>query len=271
MIFRPRPLSSGGIHLTYQCPNRCGHCIYASGPSRDEWMSEDDLIRIYSQIRKHGRFLTSIHLGGGEPFLRPDFLERAVRIAVETGVPLDYVETNAFWAWDEETAFRILSRLKEAGLNGLLVSASPFHLEFVPIGRVRTAVSVSRRLFEPDRTRVYTDHYFDQFRDLDPDRTVPLDEYVGAVGEDRAAAGFAGAYGLIPGGRAAVKLAGLYAHRPAREYFGETCEKELSSPHHIHIDPEGHYIAGLCSGLSLGDGRDLDALYAGIDLSRKPV
>ncbi len=271
MIFKPRPLSSGGIHLTYQCPNRCSHCIYASSPARREWISETDLIQIYRQIKKHDQFLTGIHLGGGEPFLNLNLLEFAIRSATETDVPLEYVETNAFWAWDDDKTVRILTRMKDAGLRGLLVSASPFHLEYVPMGRVNRAVSVARQIFGAARVLIYTEHFFEQFQGLDTDLTVPLDDYVEAVGEDRAATEFAGSYGLIPGGRAAIHLAGLYTHHPAQDFFGESCEKELSSPHHIHIDPEGNYIAGLCAGLSLGDGRDLDFLYAGIDLSKRPI
>jgi hypothetical protein len=45
----------------------------------------------------------------------------------------------------------------------------------------------------------------------------------------------------------------------------------LTSPYHVHIDLYGNTISGLCAGLSVGSGFDLDTLVAGIDLSRKPV
>ena len=139
------------------------------------------------------------------------------------------------------------------------------------MGRVRRAIDIARRIFGSNHVLVYTDAYFNQFSDLEDDRIVPLDDYIAAMGEDDAAAEMAGGYGLIPGGRAAIRLARLYTHYPASQFFNETCEKELSSPHHIHIDPEGNYIAGLCAGISLGNGRDLDSLYAGIDLEPRPL
>jgi hypothetical protein len=82
---------------------------------------------------------------------------------------------------------------------------------------------------------------------------------------------FAGEYGLIPNGRAATQLSFLYEHRPASAFFGETCQKEITRPHHIHIDCYANYIAGLCAGISLGDGRDLDSLYSGIPIEDKPL
>lgn len=271
MKFQIRPLSSGGVHLTYQCPSRCAHCIYASSPARKEWMRETTLVQILEQVKAHSRFLTGMHLGGGEPFLNLDLLEFSIRKMREIGVPLEYVETNGFWAWGDEKTRRILQRMQNAGLPGLLVSVSPFHLEFVSMDRVNRAVRIGREVFGPGSVLIYTDNYYQQFQELNPKQTVPFDEYLEAVGEDRAASEMVYAYSLIPGGRAAVKLARLFTHHPASHYFGETCVGELSSPHHIHIDPEANYIAGLCAGLTLGDARRLHEIYEGIDLSSRPV
>jgi len=271
MAFKVQPLSSGGIHLTYQCPNRCAHCIYASSPSRNEWMTEADLSRILKQIKQNDQFLTGMHIGGGEPFLNLDLLEFSIRQMHEVGLPLDYVETNGFWAWEDDKTEQILVRMRDAGLRGLLVSASPFHLEFIPMDRVNRAVRIARQVFSSGGVLIYTQNYFQQFQELDPALTVPFDEYLDAMGEDQAASEMAYNDSLIPGGRAAIRLARLFTHHPAEHYFGETCARELSSPHHIHIDPEANYIAGLCAGLSLGDSKHLGEIYAGLDLIGFPV
>jgi hypothetical protein len=36
-----------------------------------------------------------VHIGGGEPLLKPDQLGRVLEIADETGIRVDYVETNS--------------------------------------------------------------------------------------------------------------------------------------------------------------------------------
>lgn len=271
MLWKPSPLSSGGIILTYQCSNQCRHCLYASSPSWKDWISEEDVVQILEGLKKHGRFLTGIHIAGGEPFLKPDIVEFVVRKAVELGIPLDYVETNAFWCWNDDKTFETFTRLKEAGLPAVLVSASPFHLEFVPMEKTRRAVRVGREVFGRKSVVIFTDFFYEQLQDVNPQHPVSLEDYIEAFGQERASLAFAAEYSLIPNGRAATRLVHLYARHPASYFFGGTCALELSSPHHIHIDLYGNYIAGLCAGISLGDGRNLESLYAGINLDERPV
>lgn len=268
--FEIPPPSSGGLILSYQCSNQCRHCLYACSPAWKKWMSGEDIETILSGLKRHSRFLTGLHIAGGEPMLRPDLVEHAVSRAVALDLPLEYVETNAFWCWNDEGTLGAFSRLKEAGLKAVMVSVSPFHLEFVPMERVRRAVDAGRKVFGKDRVYLFTRYFFDQFEEIDPKHPIAFEDYVDAVGAERAAALFAAEYSLIPNGRAATRLQTLYERRRSSHYFGESCERELSSPHHMHVDPDGRYIAGLCAGISLGDARDADALFSGIELDSMP-
>ena len=38
----------------------------------------------------------SVHIGGGEPLLRPDKLQAVLEAASDCGVGIDYVETNSY-------------------------------------------------------------------------------------------------------------------------------------------------------------------------------
>lgn len=271
MIFKIPPLSSGGIILSYQCTSQCRHCLYASSPVWKEWISCQDIDTVLTGISKQNQFLTGIHFAGGEPFIQVELLAYAVSRAVELNVPVDYVETNGFWAWNDEKAEAILKQLKEAGLGRILVSCSPFHMEYTSIDRVRTALRAGRKVFGQNNVLVYTQYFKDQLDSVEGQRTYALEEYLEAVGRERASLEFASEYGLIPNGRAASQLAFLYEHHPASYFYGGTCARELASPHHVHIDLYGNYIAGLCAGISLGDGRDLDTLYQGADLEKRHV
>ena len=271
MKFKIPPPSSGGIILSYQCSNRCLHCLYASSPTWKEWISEEDAERIFFELKKHGRYLTGIHIAGGEPMLRPDLAVSVVKTAMRLGIPLDYIETNAFWCWDDEKTTETFQKLKEAGLPAVLISASPFHAEFVPMERVNRAVRIGRKVFGNRGILIFTNYFYQQLQNIETKHPLPFEDYIEAIGSERASLAFATEYSLIPNGRAATQLVDLYQRRPAVQFFGETCENELSSPHHIHIDLYGNYIAGLCAGISLGDAKNLDALISGIDLSHKPV
>lgn len=264
------PPSSGGLILSYQCSNQCRHCLYACAPECRDWISEEDVDAVLAGLKRHGRFLTGLHIAGGEPMLKPDRVEYAVKKAVELGLPLEYVETNAFWCWNDDATQDAFLELKDAGLPSVMVSVSPFHLEFVPMERVHRAIHIARKVFGANRVLLFTDYFYDQFEEVDPAIPFPLEDYIDAVGAEQAAAAFASEYSLIPGGRAATRLGFLYERRPARHYFGDTCERELTSPHHVHVDPYGNYIAGLCAGISLGDARDADTLFSGTDLDARP-
>jgi hypothetical protein len=271
MVWQIPPLSSGGLILSYQCSNQCQHCLYASSPSWRDWISEADAGRILSSIQKHSQYLTGIHLAGGEPMLKPDLVISVIKKAVELDLPIDYVETNAFWCWNDEKTWSVFQRLKEAGLRAVLVSCSPFHLEFIPMEKVQRAIHVGRKVFGSNGVLIYTSYFYQQLQQLAPKQTLPLEDYIEAVGSERASLAFSTEYGLIPNGRAATRLHHLFQHYDVSHFSGETCKCELSSPHHIHIDLYGNYIAGLCGGITIGDGYNLDQLYCGVDLSTKPV
>lgn len=271
MIFKISPMSSCGLMLSYQCSNNCQHCLYACSPQWKEWISKEDLIPVLESIRENSRYLTGIHIAGGEPFLNPDLLQFAIEETVKRDIPIDYVETNAFWAWEDSKTEAMLTRMKEAGLHSLLVSVSPFHLEFIPMERTERAIRIGQKVFGPNHVLIYTRFFYEQFQELDGTLEIPFEDYVQAIGPEEAAMVIASEYSLIPNGRTATKLAPLFNKRPAASFFGETCKKELSNPHHAHIDCYGNYIAGLCAGISLGDGKNLSELYNGIDLSQKPI
>jgi hypothetical protein len=269
-VLKIPPFSSLGLILSYQCSNECRHCLYACSPAWKDWMDPETLDRILSGVERHSGFLTGIHLSGGEPFLRPDLLASAVKAVSKRNLPIDYAETNAFWCRDDARTEDVLAGLKDAGLPAILVSSSPFHSEFTPIDRVERAVRAGRKVFGAEGVLLHTEFFYEQLGTADPKYPIPFEDYLEAVGMDRAAFFLSDRYGLIPNGRAAVDLAPLFEQKPASAFFGTACRTELSNPHHAHIDCYGNTITGLCAGISVGDGRDLDSLFAGIDLEGRP-
>jgi len=45
----------------------------------------------------------------------------------------------------------------------------------------------------------------------------------------------------------------------------------LTRPWHVHVDNYCNYISGYCGGISLGDARDLDSIFRGIELDDLPI
>jgi len=275
-IHPPRPISCG-IFLTYKCNSECRHCMYASSPRwRADWISESDLSRILSQLS--GKIIPApggsrdvginygIHFTGGEPFLNFRLLLRAIEIAKSYELPSIFVETNSFWCIDDSLTEEKLRQLKEAGINGVLISVNPFLVEYVPFERIDRAIRIGRKIFG-ENLMIYQEVFYHQFRSLRLRGTISFNRYLEI-------SGFSGLryVELLPMGRTCYKLRDLFVKYPAKYFLRESCRAELLREWHTHIDNYGNYITGYCGGISLGDARELDELLErGIDLDERPI
>jgi len=138
------PFTSGGLILSYKCSSSCRHCIYASTPRWKDWMTEQDIEHFLAQIKHFAPHQHGLHLAGGEPFINFDLTLRTVELCIEYDVPLQYVETNAFWCEDDDLTAYQLNMLRESGLPAILISVSPFHNEFIPFERTHRSQSLSQ-------------------------------------------------------------------------------------------------------------------------------
>jgi len=244
--------------LSYRCSNECRHCLYRCGPKQpDEWMTAEMAERALQALALERR-LSGIHLAGGEPFLNPDLLEEIIRLCGSYAVPVDYVETNAFWAASIEKAREILGRMRDAGLTGLLVSASMFHNEFVPFERTQNCIDAAVDIFGPGGVIIWTPRTYQLIGRLpDKDKTHSLEEFCRAVGLPPDSPQLPQLYGLVPGGRVFETLRGCYTALPAESFRGDACRRELLSTTHFHIDHLGNLFTGLCAGIAPGTVGDL--------------
>ena len=271
----PEPIS-GGLLLSYKCSSGCKHCMYACQPRWDaDWISQVDIKQYLSQLS--GRIKASpygldnidlnsgLHFTGGEPFLNFSLLLRATEIVHELGIPSTFVETNCYWCEDDNVTDTKLRQLKDAGLNGILISVNPFILEHVWFERTERAVRISKKIFGKN-AMVYQQFFYHQFRKLGIESTLSFESYIEQTGLESLRYAE-----IIPMGRLPYKLGHLFSKQSAESFFGQSCRKRLTSPYHIHIDNYGNYIGGFCAGISLGDAHNLDSIFSGIDLDSRPV
>jgi MoaA/NifB/PqqE/SkfB family radical SAM enzyme len=249
--------------------------MYACSPSWPaDWISREDATRVLSQLadKMRGKYPypgqvgvnEGIHFTGGEPFLNFDLLLYLTETAERLGIPSTFVETNGFWCRDDNTTRERLRALKDAGLDGILISANPFILEGISFERTKRAVRISREVFGRNAI-VYQAFFYEQFKSLDLRETLAFEDYL-----RRAGIGLQYVE-LFANGRVPFKLADLYQQHPAHRFFGASCRRELIREWHIHVDNYCNFVPGYCGGLSLGDARELDALCRGIDLDELPV
>lgn len=199
-----------------------------------------DLWRGLERMSPHG---CRVHLTGGEPFLDWPRVIEIIRAAAGEGLYADSVETNGFWALDEEIICDRLGALDDAGVRCLAISADPFHQAFVPISRVRFLAARAKEKLGPQRVRVRWQDWLDTGRDVmamdEPARKTLLAEWI-ASGRDRI------------NGRAAEALAHRLSLQPAEAFRGQHCREGLLRGRHVHVGPDGEVLPGVCAGLVLG-------------------
>jgi len=275
----PKPIS-GGLILSYKCSAECKHCMYACSPRwKDDWISKEDLYMILKQLSdkiaaspygsNNVNLNFGLHFTGGEPFLNYNLLCEAVEMANGLNIPSIFVETNAYWAVNDEITKEKLSTLKEKGLKGILISVNPFFLEFVPFERTERAIQFSQEMFGVNMV-VYQIEYYWRFKNLGIKGRVSLDDFLKIEeGEN-----FARNAEFFMTGRAAYKLnfPHIFPKYPPNYFFKDKCRPPFLRNWHNHFDNYGNFVPGYCGGISLGDCRQLDQLLAeGINPKEYPI
>ncbi|MCP4895546.1 MAG: radical SAM protein [bacterium] len=250
-------LISGGLILTYRCTNRCRHCLYNCSPRQTgDWISVELVDQSLAALAQEQR-LQGIHIAGGEATLNMDLVEEVIALAAKHQVPIDYLETNAFWCRDDDVTRLKLERLRDAGLPGVLVSASLFHNEFVPFANTRRCVEIGQHVFGPQGVIIYQPQMYQLLESLENDGKHTLEEACAELAVDPASSWVPQSYGVIPSGRATTDLRSCFRASPPESFEGITCADHLLNTSHFHIDPCGNLITGLCAGIRMASVYDL--------------
>ena len=243
-------LMSGGIITNYFCSSSCKHCLYNCSPQWEKrFIDPITTEKNLQTVRSLG--CRSVHIGGGEPLLRPHDLAKVLEIANALGVSVEYVETNSSWFQEKKSAKELLTRLRNQGLNTLLVSISPFHNERIPFFKVNGVIEAAQHagigIFP------WVTDFISDLSQFDPAKPHSLEEYQDLFGQDYLVQVLK-RYWIHMGGRALETFRSLLGQKTFQQLLDETngnCSGELSDTSHFHMDLFGNYIPGLCSGLSI--------------------
>jgi hypothetical protein len=259
--FAVRRLSSGGVITNYDCVSRCGHCLYNCGPHRPkDYLDAAGAEKIFQHILSLG--CHRVHIGGGEPLLRPHKLTAVLEAARSVGMGIDYVETNSAWFVDHQQAASVLDGLQAAGVYTLLVSISPFHNAAIPFARVMGVIEACRR--SGMQVFPWVNAFTRDLSRLNQSRTHTMAEFEDAFGPDYLKR-IPDRYWIHLGGRALTTFGSVYPMQSldhVLEHSPLSCARALGDTSHFHIDLYGNYIPGLCAGLAIAMqdlGRPLDA------------
>lgn len=237
--------SSAGLLLTYKCNCVCEFCYYNCGPEKKGLMPVDTAISAWQSLKILAGDRAKIHITGGEPFL---YWERLQEILDQAGNQnlgkVDLIETNGFWATNENIIRQRLKRLDELGMNRFKVSTDPFHQEYVDIKLVRRLAAIATEILGPERVLVRWQKYLDdpiEIKSLSPAEREQ--KYISAMKD----------YPCRFTGRAAGRLAELAVSKPVEVLDSVNCKSDFLGAKGVHIDPFGNVFSGTCSGIIFGD------------------
>jgi hypothetical protein len=242
-------LFSGGLIVNYVCSSACAHCAYRSSPRRDKSIITPEQTAINCRaVRRLG--CRSLHIGGGEPFLKPQDLLAALGVMTAEGVGIEYIETNSSWYSDHEKAVQLLGEIRKRGCDTLLISIDPFHNEFIPFAKVKGVMAACRdagiQVFPWQR------EYWDEIDAFDDACTHTLDEYAARYGADYVQR-LAERYGPTLSGRALDFLLDRFPERPLDEIVraGQDFGPLLAATGHFHVDLYGFYLPPGLPGIGI--------------------
>ncbi len=243
-------IGSGGVIPVYRCPAACRHCLYGcSNRMNGRYITREQATELAASLRSCG--CRAVHIGGGEPFLNFDGLVMLIESLHSYGVKVEYIETNAAWCADSLSDDRILamlSKLKGLGADCLLISADPFHVEFVPLKKPLRLINLCKRAGMG--YFVWKQSYLDMMSHLDRDKTYTRVELEQELGKDYIIK-TANHYGLSYNGRALSIAREFMPKQPIEQLLSDKPCSELLNTNHYHADFNGYYIPPGCTGIGV--------------------
>ena len=236
---------SAGLLLTYKCNAACEFCYYNCSPQQNGLMTVDTAISVWQSLKKIAGEAAKIHITGGEPFL---YWERLLEILTEAKKQnlgtVDMIETNGFWATDDNTIRQRLKILDELGMHRLKISCDPFHQEYVDIEPVRRLAKLAVEMLGAERVLVRWQKYLENSVEMKNVSAEQRDKnYISALKD----------YPCRFTGKAGGRLAELVATEPLENIAGKNCKSGFLDAKGVHIDPYGNVFSGTCSGIIIAN------------------
>jgi MoaA/NifB/PqqE/SkfB family radical SAM enzyme len=232
---------NAGLLLTYKCNAECVFCYYNCSPQLNGVMPVEMAINAWRSLKNLAGDGAKIHITGGEPFLYWDRLCEILKEAKRQNLgPVDMIETNGFWATDEQIIKDRLKILDELGMNRLKISCDPFHQEYVDIELVRRLAQIAKESIGRDRVLVRWEKYLENPVDIKNEQDK---RYVETIKD----------YPCRFTGRAAGHLAELFTTETIEQISKKRCCDDFLGAKGVHIDPYGNVFSGTCSGIIIGN------------------
>ncbi len=118
--------------VTMACTGKCKHCSQGDHENCKGSIDKDAAADAVRKIAKEYN-ITSLMTFGGEPLLYPETVYAIHRTAKEMNIQKRQLITNGYFSKNKEKINDVARKLKESGVNEILLSVDAFHQETIPI------------------------------------------------------------------------------------------------------------------------------------------
>lgn len=249
MSFIVDSLSTGGIMATYHCSVHCAHCRHNASPTRKkDFISEETLKNVIEKLESLG--CTSLHIEGGEPFLFPSELLRTVKQINDSKIDLEHVITNCSWYRNQKDTLALLKQLQNNGLRRMVLKVGPFQNESIPLKKVQNVALAAEKIGM--NILIWDNEFYPEVAAFDPSKKHSLKKYIKKYGENYISR-IAQRFNITFSGRSFE----IYEKHLPKSTTSEilrnnpSCQKEIETKNHFHIDPDGNFTFPFTQGLSI--------------------
>jgi organic radical activating enzyme len=248
MSFQVTKVISGGIMCNYNCSVKCAHCRHNASPRREGgFISEAMLDHILQKLEWLG--CQSVHLEGGEPFLYPEELLRAVKQINNSKIYLEHIVTNGSWYQNQKSTRILLKQLKEYGLRRLLLKVSPFQNENIPLNKVNHVAQEAEKL--GINVMIWDNEVYPEVASFDRSTTHSLNQYLKKFGPDYMKK-LAECFNVTFAGRTFDAYEKYLNKYPVANILNNysPCIDSFPTQHHFHVDLYGNFIFSHTNGVA---------------------
>lgn len=150
LINMPLVYNSLVIEYTSKCNAQCDICYQGAGPKGSDQIGnntiDNDLLKkVLTDALKITTLNSRFHLSGGETFLFLDKSLELFRYAKKLGYKEITAVTNGFWAKNENDAFEIAEKLRDAGITSLEISWDYWHFKYIDSNLVSNCIDACKK------------------------------------------------------------------------------------------------------------------------------
>jgi hypothetical protein len=184
----------------------------------------------------------------------------------KSGIKLEYIETNAYWAADgvsskEGAGREKIERLLEEGADTLCISIDPYHAEYVPYGAALALAELCEK--HGMNYFLWRQEFLPPLSHLDSAKTHSREDMEKALSGEYINT-TARRYGITYGGTAINIESEFGTLRPAESYADDSTPcRNLLSTSHFHVDMDCNFIPPRCTGIHIPLSQAIDGMPDG--------